>query len=125
MIQHGSQCALNINFYSKMNINLLNKRITVYQGTTALSSMLSEKLRYIELYTIYAGVYERSGVSTINQGEQYIRSTEFTIIWTEQTKLINNKFRILYDENWYNVIEVIPVEPRQTLKIITSRYGDN
>ena len=117
--------ANNTNYFNEMLKYPLNKRISIYQGVSDITSMLSEKLRYVEYCNIFAGVYVRSGVSTINIGEQYLYTTEFTIRWTLDTKIIDNTFRILYDEKWYNIIEVIETEPRHILKIIANHYGNN
>lgn len=102
--------------------HLLNKKIIIEKGTSSNTSVSSPTLSYAEYYSTMANVYVRSGDARMNENEDLMFTTEFTIRYNSLTKVITNKYRIKYDDKYYRIIEIIEVEPKQTLKFITTRF---
>ena len=103
---------------------LLNKRITIEKGVAGTTAVMSPTLTYSFYMETYANVYVRSADTRYDENEQLVYSTEFTIRYTSKSKLINNKYRILYNDQYYQILEIIETEPRHSLKFITNRYGN-
>lgn len=102
----------------------LNKRITIQKGVDKSSNYDSSYLEFTDYIKPYANVYVRSGViSNTDNGEDILFTTEFTIRYNTLSKAINNEYRILYNNQYYNVIEVIEIEPKHAIKIIGKHYG--
>lgn len=108
----------------KMISALLNKKIIIEKGESEFSSVLSPTLKYIFYKEAYANVYVRTANAVFGDSEEYEYYTEFTVRYNSFTKDLNNKYRILYNGNYYKIKEVIEVENKHTIKIIASRYGD-
>lgn len=101
---------------------LLNKVISIEKGVTGTSSSLTPITNYEEYITTKANVYVRSGDVRYDESEGLVYVTEFTIRYNSNTKVINNKYRIKYNEQYYKIIEVIEIEPKQTIKIIAQHF---
>lgn len=105
--------------------SLLNKRILIEKGTDSTTSILSSKPVYEEYISTWANVYVRSGVTRFNENEELFFTTEFTIRYNTLSKEINNKYRIKYNNQYYQIIEIIETEPKHTIKIIATHwYGE-
>ena len=105
-----------------MIIGMLNKRIKIEEGVSASTSVMSPTLSYTDYMETWANVYVRSASATFDESEGLVYSTEFTIRYNSRSKLINNKFRIKYNDQYYRIIEVIEPEPRHSIKIIAEHY---
>lgn len=108
-----------------MIIGLLNKKIIIEKGVAGTTSVMSPKLSYEEYMSTWANVYVRSGVTRYNENEELWFTTEFTIRYTSKSKLINNKYRVKYNDQYFQILEIIEPEPRHTIKIIATHwYGE-
>ena len=96
----------------------LNKKITIEKGTAGTTSVISPKLTYSTYIETYANVYVRSGNTLYGENEELLFTSEFTIRYNSLSKLINNKYRIKYNGQYYQIIEIIDIEPKQFFKII-------
>jgi head-tail adaptor len=104
---------------------LLNKKIIVEKGTAGTTSVMSPKLTYSRYMETFANVYVRSGDTRYNENEELVFTTEFTIRYNSLSRYINNKYRIKYNEQYYQIIEIIETEPKHTIKIIAVHwYGE-
>lgn len=100
----------------------LNKTILIQKGQTELSSINSTGLNYTDYIETYANVYNRSRVIKYDEGEDFVYTMEFTIRYNEDTEPINNKYRVIYNNNPYSIIQAIEVEPKRFITLITERY---
>jgi SPP1 family predicted phage head-tail adaptor len=108
-----------------MIVSSLNKRITIEKGIAGTTSVMSPKLSYSTYMETFANVYVRSGETRYNENEELVFTTEFTIRYNSNSKVINNKFRIKYNDQYYQIIEIIETEPGQALKLIATHwYGE-
>lgn len=103
---------------------LLNKKIIFEKITQSLSSVLTPEPTYEEYIETFAGVYVRAADTKFESSEELIYTTEFTIRYTAKSKLIDNKYRIKYNNQYYKILEVIETESKMTLKFIAIHYGE-
>lgn len=108
-----------------MIIGLLNKKIIIERGVDGTTSVMSPKPTYEEYMSTWANVYVRSADTRYNENEELWFTTEFTIRYTSKSKLINNKYKIKYNNQYYHIIEITEPEPRHTIKFIATHwYGE-
>lgn len=107
--------------------SLLKYPIIVEKGTMALNSVGSPELVWSEYISTYAGVYVVSNDTRINSdGQQFVFRTEFTIRYNEKTKVINNKYRIKYNDTYYKIMQIPPpLGVRDDIKLITVAFDGN
>jgi len=107
-----------------MIVSELNKRITVRVLTDGYNADTSPNDTPSDYMSTLAKVYVRSGMVKIGDNEEFIYSTEFTLRYNSLSKMIDNKYEIVYNDKRYKIIEVIEVDPPMTtaIKFITSRY---
>lgn len=103
---------------------LLNKSITVEKGTQDTNNVMPTEPVYEQYMETKANVYVRQGRAVFGESEEFEYTTEFTVWYTTLSKEINNKYRILFNGDYYKIREVIEVVERNTLKFITTRYGN-
>lgn len=103
---------------------LLNKKILFEKITQSLSSVLTPEPTYEEYLETFANVYVRAADTRFDESEELIYTTEFTIRYTSKSKIINNKYRIKYNDQYYKIIEVVETEPKSSLKFIAVHYGE-
>jgi len=104
---------------------LLNKKILIQKGADTTSAVLSPDIEFTDYMETWANVYVRSGETRFNESEELWFTTEFTIRYTNKSKLITNKYRIKYNDQKYQIIEIIETEPKHTIKIIATHwYGE-
>lgn len=108
-------------YVGKMN-TIYNKNITIEQGVSGTSSVSSPILTYSEYMDIKASVYERSRSVKYGDSEEYIYTTEFKIRYNDSTKVINNKFRVKYEDKYYRILEAPPSEYRREIMLICQRF---
>lgn len=101
---------------------LLNKKILIQKGEDTTSAVLSPDIEFTDYMETWANVYVRSGEARFNESEELWFTTEFTIRYTNKSKLINNKYRIKYNDQYYRIIEIIEKEPRQSITIIAQHF---
>lgn len=103
--------------------SLLNKVITIQKGYDTLNSIGSPELSWYDHITTYAGVYVASGDTKLGQdGELFSYRTEFTIRYNNDTKVINNKYRVYYDGVYYKIMAIQELGIRDGRKLITVAY---
>jgi SPP1 family predicted phage head-tail adaptor len=103
----------------------LNKVIVIEKGTSGTSSVSSPILSYEDYLQVYANVYIRSATTQYGDSETLLYTTEFEIRYNNDTKEINNKYRVLYNDQYYRIIEVIETEYRHAIKLICQHwYGE-
>lgn len=107
-----------------MIAGLLNKRITIEKGITGTTSVLSAQLTYEPYMIVWANVYVRAGNSLYGESEELEYTTEFTIRYNSKSKEINNKYRILYNGQYYRIREIIETEYKHALRFVTVGYGE-
>lgn len=100
----------------------LNRTITIRKTITGTSAALANTYDYEDYMTTYANVYPRSRAVKFGESEEYVDTTDFTIRHNKLSKEINNKYKIVYDEQTYSIIEIQEVEYRRFLKIICHLY---
>ena len=100
----------------------LNKKIQIEKGIASSTSVMSPTLTYEDYMETWANVYVRSANVSFDESEGLVFTTEFTIRYNSLSKMINNKYRILYNDQYYRIIEIIETEPRHTIKIIAEHY---
>lgn len=120
MILYGKPTVININSF-KMDYPL-NKKIAIEKGLDSKSSLLDTSLIYEPYLTTWANIYFRNSLVKYTESEQFIYTTEFTIRYNSRSKFINNRYRIIYNDQKYRIIEVIEIEPRQAIKILAEHY---
>jgi SPP1 family predicted phage head-tail adaptor len=105
----------------------LNKRITI-QSLNEVSSVMPTESTYSDYMNPFANVYQHQGRALFGESEEYEFSTNFIIRYTSKSKLINNKYRVVYAGNNYSVRGVIPAEkstePEIFIILVTTRYGE-
>lgn len=101
---------------------IYNKNITIEKGTAQVTSAL---LSYSEYITIPCSVYDRSRSVQYGDSEEIIYTTEFRIRYNDDTKKINNKYRVKYDDKYYRIIECPPTEYRREILLVTQRYDND
>ena len=100
-------------------------KIIIEKGTAGTSGVSSPTLNYEEYISTYAGVFNRSSDVRYGENEELVYTTEFTIRYDSRTKLINNKYRIKYNDKYYRIIDVLEIEPKQTIRIVGQQfYGE-
>lgn len=105
-----------------MLAGLLKNKIIIEKGTSGVTSVLSHKLEYEEYCTTFANVYVRGADVRFNESEELVFTTEFTVRWSSKTKIINNKYRIKYNDQYYRILEVIEKEPKQSITLIAEHF---
>ncbi len=104
--------------------SLLNKKIVIEQSTM-VKDAIGSPTRVWSLYLeTCAGVYTPTRTVQYGDREQLIYTTEFTIRHNSRSKLINNKFRIKYNGNYYKINQIVDVENKTGIKFITTMYDD-
>ena len=102
----------------------LNSIIKIEKGTDSQSSVTSPTLTYTDHMITYANVYVRSGSVKYGESEELLFTTEFTLRSNSKSREINNKYRIIYNDQKYKIIEIIEIENRRGIKIIAEHYGE-
>ena len=101
----------------------LNERITI-QSLNEVSRIVPTEPTYSDYINTFANMYQHQGRALFGDSEEYEYTTDFTIRYTSKSKLINNKYRVVYDGNNYSIREVIITEPKRFIKIIATRLYD-
>lgn len=104
---------------------LLNKKILIQKGEDTTSAVLSPDIEFTDYMETWANVYDRASRVSYADSEELIYTTEFTVRYTNKTKLINNKYRIKYDDEYYRILTLnrsSDIIPNQSIKFITERY---
>jgi len=101
---------------------LLNNRIVIEKGTQGVSNKYTPIIEYETYCEVWANVYIRSisAVST-NINEDLLYVTEFIVRNNKITQDVNNKYRILYNDQYYKIIEVVILND-QFIKFICRHY---
>lgn len=103
----------------------LNTKIDIEKGTNTESSVMSPEITYEPYMTTWANAYVRSISTQFNESTDLLYTTEFTIRYNSKSKLINNKYRVKYNNMYYSIIEIIEVERKHALKLICQHwYGE-
>jgi head-tail adaptor len=104
----------------------LNKTIVVQLGTDGVNTVGSPVFTWSDYMTTYAGVYVPSGDTRTNDdGELFVYRTEFTIRHNSKTKIINNKYRISYNDDYYKIVQVSEIGIKEGIKIIAIAFDDD
>ena len=101
---------------------LLNNRIVIEKGTQGVSNKYTSTIKYETYCEVWANVYVRSisAVST-NISEDLLYVTEITVRLNDITAAVNNTYRILYNDQYYKIIEVVILND-QFIKYICRHY---
>lgn len=101
---------------------LLNNRIVIEKGTQGVSNKYTPTIKYETYCEVWSNVYVRSitAVST-NINEDLLYVTEFIVRNNKITQDVNNKYRILYNDQYYKIIEVVILND-QFIKFICRHY---
>lgn len=103
----------------------LNKVIIIEQGLHTINAVGSPTFVWEEYMTTYAGIYVPSGDTRLTEnGELFTYRTEFIIRYNSNTKIINNKYRIKYDNNYYKIVQVSEMGNKEGIKIIAVAFED-
>lgn len=103
----------------------LNKKITIQKEVASADTVIQAKPTYTDYCTVWANVYVRSVAASFGDSETLIYNTEFTIRYNSLTKEINNKYKIIYNNQEYRINEVIETEERHSIKLIAKHwYGE-
>ncbi len=93
-----------------MNIALLNTKITLQKNTVEVDEYGNHKAAWQDYYTCHATVSNEHRTGTEQQAAGETVNHEmmnFTIRWCKAVDRIDTKnFRILYNENIYNIDEI-------------------
>jgi SPP1 family predicted phage head-tail adaptor len=105
---------------------LLNRVITIEKGITTVNSVGTPAFIWSAYIDTYSGIYNPSGDTRFTQDGQIIAySTVFTIRYNNDTKLINNKYRIKYNGNIYKIVQVEQVGRKDTIKLTAITFNDD
>jgi SPP1 family predicted phage head-tail adaptor len=104
----------------------LNKTIVIEKGTSGVNQVGTPVFIWGEYITTYSKVYVPSGDTRYSQdGQIFTYRTEFTIRYNNDTKLINNKYRINYNGNYYKIVQVQEIGIKEGVKLITVAFNDD
>ena len=102
-----------------MNAGLMDELVTVQQFTTTTDSNTGEKLQSWSTYaTAWARIQEgESGSETVDADRREHKQTvTFTLRYDSG---INTKMRIVWENKYFNIINIADLERRMYLKIQT------
>jgi head-tail adaptor len=102
----------------------LNKTIRIDQGVKATNSVGTPYLAWQEYITTYANVYVPTKAVRFEDGELFTYTTQFTIRYNEDTKVINNKYRVFYNCTYYKILQVIEIGVKEGIRLITVAFED-
>lgn len=103
----------------------LNKTIVIERGDTSVNSVGSPIFVWSNYIDTYSGVYVPSNDTRFtSNGEQFSFRTEFTVRYNSDTKIINNKYRINYNNNYYKILQVSEIGIKEGIKIIAVAFDD-
>ena len=89
--------------------SLLNKKIVIEQSTIVKDAIGSPAKVWTSYLETWAGIFTPTRTVQYDDREQLIYTTEFTIRHNSRSKLINNKFRIKYNDNYYKINQIVAV----------------
>lgn len=105
---------------------LLNRVITIQISTSPKNEVGTATPVWSDYIDTYSGIYNPSGDTRFTQDGQIIAySTVFTIRYNNDTKLINNKYRIKYNGNIYKIVQVEQVGRKDTIKLTAITFNDD
>lgn len=108
-----------------MIVGLLDKKIIIQKGVDTITSVLTSEPVFEKFMETFANVYVRVANARFGESEELVYTTEFTIWYSSKSKLINNKFRIKYNDQYYRILEIIETEQRQAIKILAEHFYGN
>lgn len=104
---------------------LLNRIITIEKSTDGVNLVGSPVSTWNEYITTYSGVFVPSGDTRYTQnGQIFSYRTEFTIRYNNDTKVINNKFRVKYNGNYYKIVQVQEIGRKEGIRLVTVNFDD-
>jgi SPP1 family predicted phage head-tail adaptor len=104
----------------------LNKVITIEKGTISKNSIGTPEYSWNTYITTYAKVLVLSNDTRFtSQGQLFSYRTEFSIRYNSDTKVINNKYRVKYNDDYYKIIAIQEIGIKEGFKLITVGFEDN
>jgi len=104
---------------------LLNKKIEIEHGVHSTNAAGTPIFTWETFHEPYANVVNTSKSTRYEDGELLTFTTEFTVRYNSKTSLVNNKYRIKYNDDYYKIIQIVELEYRKTLKFITIAFEDD
>jgi len=103
---------------------VLNKKIIIEKSTITKDAIGSPVKTWTEYLETWAGVYTPYRNVEFNDREQLVYTTEFTIRYNNKTKYITNKYRVKYNDNYYKINQIVPLEDKIGIRLITTMFDD-
>lgn len=104
---------------------LLNKKIEIEQGVHTTNAAGTPVFAWVSYHEPYAGVYTPNKSTRFEDGEMLVYTTEFTVRYNSKTKLVNNKFRIKYNNDYYKILQISEIGNKEGIKFITIAFEDD
>lgn len=104
---------------------LLNRKIEIEQGVHSTNAAGTPVFAWVSYHEPYANVYTPNKSTRFEDGEMLVYTTEFTVRYNSKTSLVNNKFRIKYNNDYYKIVQIVELEYRKSLKFITIAFEDD
>jgi len=103
---------------------ILNRKIEFEQSNVVKDAIGSPAKVWTSYLETWAGIFTPTRTVQYDDREQLVYTTEFTIRHNNKSKLINNKFRIKYNDNYYKINQIVDVENKAGIMFITTMYDD-
>lgn len=104
----------------------LNRRIIIEIGTPGKNSVGGPVITWSEYISPYSKVYVSSGDTRFTpEGQIMIYPTVFEINYNSKTKILNNKYRINYNGNYYKIIQIQEIGFKEGFKITTVGFNED
>jgi SPP1 family predicted phage head-tail adaptor len=93
----------------------LNRRITIEQYTSALNAYGESLITWAPVTTVWAQLRQAKGTENVEAAQ--LTAVSDKIFWIRYRTGLNEKMRVLYDSQYYDIKEINEVGTREGLEI--------